>query len=103
MVRSVRERFEEKYIPEPNSGCWLWDGSLDSHGYGQLSSKRGSRPHRASVVSYELYKGGVPNGWCVLHRCDVPCCVNPDHLWLGTRKENSIDMVEKGRGRGQFV
>lgn len=89
------ERFEEKYITEPNSGCWLWDASALKSGYGQfwLNNKM-IKAHR---VSYSLYKGSIPTGMHVLHSCDVPCCVNPAHLYLGTHQDNMDDKVRKGR------
>ena len=93
---NVQKRFDDKYTPEPNSGCWLWVGSV-SNRYGKISvnyKKMGA--HR---VSYELHKGRVPNDMCVLHKCDIPTCVKPDHLFLGTQAENIRDMVTKGRAR----
>ena len=94
---TLRERFETKYIPEPNSGCWLWIGGLvGKTGYGEIHC----RPHgvlRAHRVAWELYHNPVPKGFYVLHRCDVPSCVNPDHLFLGTQLENMRDMRRKGR------
>lgn len=88
-------RFELSHIPEPNSGCWLWVGSTNIHGYGKiLVRKKQLGAHR---YSWMLHNGDIPKGLCVLHRCDNPTCVNPDHLFLGTRKENMMDMVNKGR------
>lgn len=94
---TLLERFERHYIPEPNSGCWLWTGSISKkHGYGQLSGK-GDVPHRAHVLSYKLFRGPVPKGLDVMHSCDVRCCVNPEHLSLGTRLDNMRDALAKGR------
>ena len=87
----LRERFESKI--QKSDGCWLWLAST-INGYGQFG--KGLRAHR---VSYSLYRGEIPDGMCVLHKCDVPLCVNPDHLFLGTRIENNEDKVRKGRGR----
>ncbi len=62
--------------PEPMSGCWLWDKSVYKNGYGQATfNHRKALAHR---VSYELHRGPIPDGMCVLHKCDVKCCVNPD-------------------------
>lgn len=77
------------------SGCWLWDKQRSPSGYGAVKVKR--KPWRAHRFSYAIHKGDIPKDKCVLHRCDVPACVNPDHLWLGTNWENSQDMVAKGR------
>jgi len=85
-----------KYIsPEPNSGCWLWDGGVNACGYGILGVfQRSTLAHR---FSYQLHYGDIPAGLNVLHRCDVPCCVNPEHLFLGTQNDNVQDMERKAR------
>lgn len=97
---SLAERFEKKYIPEPNSGCWLWTGSIDPKGYGQIRMpgphKRG-RLRIASHVSLELVGREVPAGMEACHSCDNPGCVNPDHIFIGTHRENMHDSLRKGR------
>lgn len=75
--------------------CLLWTGSKSRDGYGVLTI--GRRQHRAHRVSYEYFNGPIPNGMLVCHRCDVPCCVEPRHLFLGSAKENTADMLSKGR------
>lgn len=77
-------------------GCWLWTGTIMGAGYGKISVQNRVQPG-AHRFSYELYRGPIPEGASVLHRCDVRRCVNPDHLFLGTQKENIGDMWEKGR------
>jgi len=88
-------RFFEKVSPEPNTGCWLWTAYTKSAGYGQFwYLGRWKLAHRAS---YDMFVGKVPDGVLVCHKCDVPGCVNPDHLFLGTHQDNTDDMVRKGR------
>lgn len=98
------EAFNERYMPEPNSGCWIWIGNANRDGYGLLTGSRKGKPYfLAHRVSWEMHKGAIPDGLHVLHRCDMPACVNPDHLFLGTHSENMHDMGRKGRGRGKVM
>ncbi len=96
--RPIMERFEEKCVPEPMSGCWIWLGRAHkTHGYGIFSQwPKLGYAHR---FSWTLHYGEIPKGLCVLHKCDVPLCVNPNHLFLGTVKDNMLDMARKGRQR----
>ena len=80
--------------------CWMWSGGKRANGYGQISEGgRGSRSLSAHRVSYELHYGPIPDGLVVMHSCDNPACVNPHHLSVGTYKENTHDMIAKGRKR----
>lgn len=79
--------------------CWLWQASKNSNGYGQFTVKSRSRPIGSHRYAWELLRGPIPSGLGVLHRCDTPICVNPDHLFLGTAADNNRDMIEKGRDR----
>jgi len=93
-----------RYV-EKTDGCWLWTGRKTWSGYGEitLGGKRG-RKIRAHRVAWESVHGPVPNGLCVLHRCDVRSCVRPDHLFLGTRADNAADCLTKARhARGERV
>lgn len=93
----LAERFALHTIPEPNSGCLLWDGNWDTKGYGQINVD--GKQRAAHRVAWELENGPIPPGMHVLHKCDVPCCVNArDHLWLGTHQDNVADMARKMRG-----
>ena len=83
-------------------GCWTWVGNLAAKGYGKIrTAGRGSAWLYAHRASWQLHNGPIPNGLCVLHRCDNPPCVNPEHLWLGTWADNNRDMALKGRARNQ--
>lgn len=81
----IESRFESKYIPEPNSGCWIWIAGIDRCGYGKFAVGKESLAHRAS---YRLYKGEIPEGLEIDHKCRVRCCVNPNHLEAVTHTEN---------------
>lgn len=75
--------------------CWRWTKTICKSGYGQISY-RSSREY-AHRVSYIVHKGEIPDGLHVCHTCDNKWCVNPDHLWVGTQKDNAQDMVMKNR------
>jgi hypothetical protein len=78
--------------------CWIWTGPLSDLGYGKVMYR--GRHWRAHRLAYTLSVGPIPTGVMVCHRCDVPACVNPAHLWLGTGLENVRDRDRKGRHAG---
>src|SRR3990167_797676 len=95
---SVEDRFWAKLEKTPT--CWLWAGAINQGtGYGQFTwiARHGHIPQGAHRVAWELTHGPIPPGQWVLHRCDTPRCVNPDHLFLGTRRLNMEDAARKGR------
>lgn len=101
MRKSLEERFWEKVaIPKHLYDCWIWTGTKGAKGaegdyYGQIrNGRRRSQTHR---LSWEIHRGPIPEGVHVLHKCDNPPCVNPNHLFLGVQRDNNLDCVAKGR------
>jgi len=96
--KPVAERFWTKVAK--GEGCWLWTAPPRNDGYGQFNVR--GRPVAAHRLSWELNVGPIPVGLHVLHRCDTPACVRPDHLFLGTQADNNADKRQKGRqARGE--
>lgn len=91
----TKEQFISLIYPEPNTGCWLWGGRFDSKGYGRLSH-RGTF-QTAHRQSYFYFKGEFDTKKHVLHSCDNPACVNPEHLSLGDQRQNNIERDIRGR------
>lgn len=90
----------ERSMPEPMTGCILWVRNRYVAGYGQFtigSRKLGYRNYYAHRLAWQTKNGPIPEGIFVLHKCDTPPCINPDHLFLGTKKDNTHDMIAKGR------
>ena len=99
-MTSIAERFAAKYMPVTESGCWLWLGPhMSQGGYGCF--RFDGKNHYAHRAAWELAYGSIPSGLHVCHRCDVPLCVNPAHLFLGTPGDNVRDCRTKGRTRNQ--
>jgi hypothetical protein len=98
-----RARFWEKVDKDGPGGCWLWTRGKDSWGYGNIALERTvigeeGAPTKAHRASWVMANDEALSDFCVLHHCDVPSCVNPDHLWLGTDADNMADRDQKGRG-----
>lgn len=89
--RPLAERFWEKVAKAGPDECWLWTGARNAKGYGKLGNLTASR------ISWELAHERIPDGLFVCHHCDVPACVNPTHLFLGTHRDNMNDRTQKGR------
>ena len=97
---ALQAKLTPKTAAQNERGCCLWKGRKSKDGYGivQVRKKdRGRMKIRAHRASFMVYRGEIPDGLCVLHTCDNPPCVNPDHLFLGTKLDNSQDMIRKGR------
>lgn len=95
-MKTLKERFLEKV--NKTKTCWLWIGCLNSSKYGQI--RVNGRTRGAHQISYELFVGEIKDKLWVLHKCDVPNCVNPNHLFLGDVVANTQDMISKNRDKG---
>ncbi len=99
----LKERFEQYF--EKTNGCWIWKGGTASangmkRGTFNIKRANGKRsPEPAYRTSWKLYVGEIPDGISVCHRCDNELCINPDHLFLATHRENMLDMFLKGRNK----
>lgn len=82
--------------PKINKTCWEWIGKSLTSGYGKM--RFNGTPQGSHRISWQIHHGNIPEGLNVLHKCDNRLCVNPEHLFLGTQKDNMVDMVKKGRG-----
>ncbi len=93
------EKFWEKVEKATDDLCWLWMGAKTGNGYGAI--KVDQITHLAHRFSWELHFGTIPNGKLIRHKCDVRNCVNPNHLEIGTQKDNVMDMIVRGRYVGK--
>src|SRR5689334_12116829 len=95
VLGTLVDRFWEKV--HRTETCWEWKGSRSKPmGYGRITTRNGS-VELAHRISWMLFRGDIPTGQYVLHHCDNPPCVNPEHLFLGTYSDNNLDMAHKGR------
>jgi hypothetical protein len=101
MIKRRGPCLEERFWPRVNkdtlNGCWIWLGASAPSGHGRIGNH--NKVYQTHRVSWELEYGSIPAGLCVLHKCDNPRCVNPEHLFLGTQIENLKDMDQKKRRR----
>lgn len=102
-VDDARKHVLER-VSQCESGCWLWKRAVNVGGYGHANVPRGARliagigQSLAHRLAYESFVGPIPDGLFVCHKCDVPACCSPCHLFLGTHRDNVVDMMAKGRG-----
>lgn len=103
----IYQQFAEQFWLKvrKSEGCWIWQGIIDKrpdHGYGwfKFGGKWRVRAHR---FSWEITYGNIPDGMLICHKCDVRACVRPEHLFLGTSRDNAKDMTKKGRCSGRIV
>ncbi len=95
--KTLKERFDERIMMEPNTGCWLWTAAASPLGYGQLWNPSIQKVCLAHRIAWELYVGPIPDGLELCHICDTPECCSPHHHFLGTHKENYQDAAKKHR------
>lgn len=95
-MNTLRDRIEANSMPVTECGCWIWLGSIGGKRYGSL--RIDGKSERSNRAAWQAYRGEIPEGMHVLHSCDMPLCVNPDHLFLGDHLVNMQDKERKGRG-----
>lgn len=93
----LRIRLERNMQPCPTTGCWLFIGKQDKDGYGNLHNRSGGGDYKAHRISWESYRGPIPEGLDVAHHCDVRACINPSHLYIATRQQNLADRTARKR------
>lgn len=94
-MRNYLLRIEDNTAYEPNTGCWLWLAGTSAQGYGRIFHD--GKPRLVHRLVYENKFGEIPHGLDALHHCDNPLCINPDHIFIGTQRDNNLDRDRKGR------
>lgn len=94
ITKKTLDRFYSKFRFEPSTECWIWTAGKHDGVYGGFQFEVWTYAHRASWM---IHKGAIPDGLLICHKCDNPLCVNPDHLFLGTDQDNTLDCMSKGR------
>lgn len=99
--RSLNVSLDQRVWPRvvKGDGCWLWTNETNGVGYGRIRPIRGGKWAYVHRLVWEWTNGPIPDKRCVLHHCDVRNCVRPDHLFIGTKRQNTADMMGKGRFR----
>lgn len=101
-MKKAQERIIKGMKINAESGCWEWVKCIQANGYGRVTYRY--KTQGAHRLAYEAFKGAIPDGMDVCHTCDIPHCVNPEHLFVGTRKANMEDCVAKGRqSKGEIL
>jgi hypothetical protein len=100
-MESAREKIISRTIKAPN-GCWEWTGAKNAYGYGRICVAYDPNTRKTSIedvhrASFKTFNGPIPEGKNVCHSCDNPSCCNPSHLFIGSQKDNMLDMTKKGR------
>ena len=93
----IAERLEKRTERLPECGCWIWMGYVGRKGYGYIGPNPFTKEVMVHRAQWELDHGPIPEGVHILHRCDVPCCRNPEHLFSGSNQDNVDDKMQKGR------
>lgn len=93
--KPIAQRLNDRLYKNPENGCWEWLGFTMPYGHGRIGFR--DKVYLTHRISYELHKGNIPIGMNVCHKCDNPKCCNPNHLFLGTQKDNMLDAWKKGR------
>lgn len=93
----LKKSFEKHVIRQ--EGCWSWKGPIDKGGYSVMSCRPEIGSNKGHKASWLIYHGEIPKYMYICHKCDNPICTNPDHLWIGTSKQNNDDKISKGRAR----